>query len=72
MTLYSSRLPWRTARVARELQDAIVEDRGVEGLAPPNFRLLARYGVPGWAKGVTVVRRGLRWTVEPTTTERPR
>jgi len=63
VTLYSSRLPWRAARIARDLADAIAEDRGGEGLSLTNFRLLAAYRVPDTATGVAVRPRGLRWDV---------
>jgi hypothetical protein len=53
VVLYASRNPWRAARIARDLQAAVEEDLGGDGLSPANFRLLA----------VEVERRGLRWVV---------
>jgi hypothetical protein len=63
VVLYASRNPWRAARVARDLQAAVEEDLGGDGLSPANFRLLARWRVPAGTLAVEVERRGLRWVV---------
>jgi len=65
--LFVSHLRRRARAVERELQAAIDEDRGGEGLSPANFRLLSSYRVPDWARGVRVERAGwLSWAVVAT------
>lgn len=53
-------------RLAEQLRDALEEDRGGEGLDLVNFRLLAAYNVPDWARGIAIRPKGLRWTVVAT------
>lgn len=66
--LLTTRSRRRARTVAAELQAAIDEDRGGEGLSTASFGLLAAYDVPHWAVGVSVEWAGLLrgWAVVAT------